>query len=117
MYYQLTTVLPHVERRHYDNPTVASLVHDGYSQRPHVYSGRSDDLNLGEVFQTMSKKDHTRVWASVLKAVAPIVDEGRFLAQEEEEEEEEEEKEEVCSSNPGPCLRAPPWQPMECVEV
>lgn len=114
MYYQLT-VRPHVERRHYDNPTVASLVHDDYSQRPHVYSGRSDDLNLGEVFQTMPKKDHTRVWASVLKAVAPIVDEGRFLAQEEEEEEEE--KEEVCSSNPGPCLRAPPWQPMECVEV
>lgn len=53
----------------------------------YVYSGRSDDLNLGEVFQTMSKKDHTRVWTSVLKAVAPIVDEGRFLVQEEEEEE------------------------------
>lgn len=29
----------------------------------------------------MSKKEHTRVWASVLKAVAPIVDEGRFFSQ------------------------------------
>lgn len=50
---------------------------------------RSDDLNLGEVFQTMSKKEHTKVWTSVLKAVGPIVDDGRFLSQEEEEEEEE----------------------------
>ncbi|CAM9742427.1 unnamed protein product, partial [Pylaiella littoralis] len=50
---------------------------------------RSDDLNLGEVFQTMSKKEHTKVWTSLLKTVAPIVDEGRFLSQEEQEEGEE----------------------------
>lgn len=55
---------------------------------------RSDDLNLGEVFQTMSRKDHTRVWTSVLKAVAPIVDEGRFLAHEEE----------VCYNTLSKCL-------------
>lgn len=33
----------------------------------------------------MSKKEHTKVWTAVLKAVAPIVDEGRFLSQEQEQ--------------------------------
>ncbi|CAM9531234.1 unnamed protein product [Ectocarpus fasciculatus] len=59
------------------------------------HSSRSDDLNLGEVFQTMSKKEHNRVWTRVLEAVAPIVEQGRFLSsQEEEENDDEEEKEE-----------------------
>lgn len=49
-------------------------------------TSRSDDLNLGEVFQTMSKKEHTKVWTSVLKAVGPIVEEGRFLCQEEDQD-------------------------------
>lgn len=47
---------------------------------------RSDDLNLGEVFQTMSKKEHNRVWTRVLEAVAPIVEQGGFLSSQEEEE-------------------------------
>ena len=43
---------------------------------------RSDDLNLGEVFEAMSKKDHQRLWGGVLSVVAPLVEEGRFLLQE-----------------------------------
>lgn len=46
---------------------------------------RSDDLNLEEVFQTMPKKEHTRVWTRLLEVVTPIVEEGRFLYQDEEE--------------------------------
>ncbi|CAM9656902.1 unnamed protein product, partial [Ectocarpus sp. 13 AM-2016] len=60
---------------------------------------RSDDLNLGEVFQTMSKKEHNRVWTRVLEAVAPIVEQGSFVSsQEEEESDDEEEREEEENS-------------------
>lgn len=40
---------------------------------------RSDSLNLGEVFQAASKKDHQKLWNGVLEVVQPIVDEGRWL--------------------------------------
>lgn len=43
---------------------------------------RSDDLNLGEVFEAMSKKDHQRLWGGALSVVSPVVEEGRFLLQE-----------------------------------
>lgn len=68
---------------HHDAITLAVLSHMNFACQ------RSDDLILGEVFQTMSKKEHTKVWTSLLKTVAPIVDEGRFLSQEEQEEGEE----------------------------
>lgn len=94
-----STVFSHVKyRRHGTTPPPHR---SSPSPRDIASFGRSDDLNLGEVFQTMSKKEHTRVWSWVLKAVAPIVDEGRFLAQQQEEEEEEDE---VCST----CLPSRP---------
>lgn len=50
---------------------------------------RSDDLNLGEVFEAMSKKDHQRLWGGVLSVVSPVVEEGRFLLQDEQVKGEE----------------------------
>lgn len=44
---------------------------------------RSDDLNLSEVFETLSKKEHQRLWERVLAVVSPIVEERRFLPQDE----------------------------------
>ncbi len=73
--------------------------------------GRSDDLNLGEVFQAMSKKEHTRVWTSVLKAVAPIVDEGRFFRSQHQQGQQGDEVR--CRKVESWLVTSPPTKPRE----
>lgn len=34
---------------------------------------------MGEVFQTVPKRDYQRLWKGLLEVVQPIVDEARFL--------------------------------------